>query len=110
MQLRQTIPLPMNLRTPLTFLLSPAAGERKCRSRTDRMGCNLLSPWGRGRVRGVFGSRAPCIRNRSYGVLTFILSPKGEEANRRPKTSHHLVNATVRAGTTKFPLPSRPEG
>ena len=67
---------------PLTFVLSPpAAGERKCGSRTDGMRCDLLSPWGRGRVRGIFGSRAQCIRKRTYGVLTLILSPRcgGEE-------------------------------
>jgi hypothetical protein len=30
--------------------------------------------------------------------------PKGEEANRHPKTSHRLASARVRAGTTQFPL------
>jgi hypothetical protein len=37
-----------NLPRPLTFVLSPAVGERKCGSRTNGMGCDLLSRKGIG--------------------------------------------------------------
>ena len=79
-------PLPMNLRLklkiPLTLVLSPG-GERKSRRHVFARGSDLLSPWWRGWVRGVFGSRAQCIRKRTYGVLTLILSPAGPPEARK---------------------------
>ena len=46
--------LSVEMDLPLTFVLSPEAGERKCASRIAATRSSLLSPWGRGQGEGVF--------------------------------------------------------
>ena len=72
--------LPMNLRVeseiPLTFVLSPATWERKSPNRATAPRCDLLSPCGRGRVRGISSKAATHRRRReSRDSLRRFLSP-----------------------------------
>src|ERR1051326_448886 len=66
---------PVDTASPLICVLSPRSGGEEMRKSHGRN-----------------GMRSP-------------LPLRGEEANRHPKTRRHLVNATIRAGTTQFPLP-----